>query len=128
MIVFPLCSAPRGPDGRILFDPYERTKEQCLLLGIASIIMLAIQIGIAYKLNRKWLLVGIGAIFVLLHPGWTLRFATDMRSGDCGFLQLIASIGFVALHVAVTAIQLVRALWSRRMDVNHVADYGERSG
>ena len=118
----------RGPDGRILFDPYERTKEECILLGIASVVIFAIQFGVGVKLRRYWHLVGIGALLVLFHPGWTLRFATNMRSGDCGFLQMIGSIGFAIVHVAIVIAQLMHALWTHRIGSNERADYSDRFG
>ena len=78
MLIFLLCSAPRGPDGHILFDPYEHTKEFCLLIGAVSIIILAVQLFLAWRPRGRWIFPVIGAMILVLHPLWTLRAATDL--------------------------------------------------
>ena len=114
--IFPLCSAPRGPDGQILYDPYEHTKEICLIIGAVSIAFLAVQLFLAWRLRGRWIFPGIGAIILLLHPAWTLRAATDLRNGDCGFLQLIGSYGFLLGHTVALIVQIALLFWFRNTD------------
>jgi hypothetical protein len=120
-----LCSPPRGPDGRILYDPYEQTKEFSIELALVAVAILAIQSGLAFKLFRNWVYPAISLMFVLLHPAWTLRWATDQRSGDCGFLQSAGSLSFLVLHALVAAAQCIHGLWLRSRDDPERADYGE---
>jgi hypothetical protein len=108
-----LCSPPRGPDGHILYDPYEHTKEVRIELGLICVAILALQSGLALGLFRNCVYPGIGAMLVAVHPAWTLRWATDGRSGDCGFLQLFGSYVFVPLLGLLAATQCLHGFWRR---------------
>jgi hypothetical protein len=122
------CKPPMGPDGRILYDPYERAASNSLDLWLISIGLLLLQIGLAWKLHRTWLLPLLGALLVAIHPGWTLRWMTEERSGDCGAGQVLLAGAVLVIHMLLAAAQLVYGFWRRGRQDPELADYGDPPG